>query len=83
MRREGGAAYGGKTIEALVRGDWKLVQDSPFAPLELYRLDRDPRETTDLAAIEKAVFRELSAALRIQVQRGGVIPWQQAGAGRR
>lgn len=32
VRREGGPAYGGKTIEALVQGEWKLLQDSPFAP---------------------------------------------------
>jgi arylsulfatase A-like enzyme len=76
IRREGGAAYGGKTIEALRRGDWKLLQDSPFAPLELYNVATDPKETTDLAGKEKKVFRELSAALRVQVQRGGGVPWQ-------
>ncbi len=33
VRREGGMAYGGKTIEALRQGDWKVLQDSPFAPI--------------------------------------------------
>ena len=42
VRREGGVAYGGKTIDAIRRGDWKLLQDSPFAPLELYNLADDP-----------------------------------------
>jgi arylsulfatase A-like enzyme len=76
VRREGGPAYGGKTIEALVRGDWKLLQDSPFAPQELYNLTRDPQETTDMAAKEPLVFRELAAALRAQIQRGSQVPWQ-------
>ena len=76
VRREGGQAYGGKTIEALRRGDWKLVQDSPFAPLELYHLGWDPGETNNLAAREKKVFGDLSTALREQVQRGGSVPWQ-------
>ena len=31
-RREGGLAYGGKTIEAVRLGDWKLLRNSPFAP---------------------------------------------------
>jgi arylsulfatase A-like enzyme len=76
VRREGGMLYCGKTIEALIRGDWKLVLDSPFAPMELYNLKRDPQETTDLTAKEKVVLRDLAAALRKQIQRGGEVPWQ-------
>ncbi|MCX7824957.1 MAG: sulfatase-like hydrolase/transferase [Verrucomicrobiae bacterium] len=74
--REGGPLFGGKTIEALRRGDWKVVQDRPTSPLELYNLQRDPQETTDLAAKEKTMLRDLSAALRVQIQRGGAVPWQ-------
>jgi len=76
VRREGGNAYGGKTIDAFRRGDWKLLQDSPFAPLELYDLKSDPRETTDLAGKERQMFNLLSAGLRRQLQRGGQVPWQ-------
>ena len=76
VRREGGPAYAGKTIEAFRRGDWKLVQDSPFAPLELFNLASDPQETTNLATKERKVFTDLSASLRQQVQRGGAVPWQ-------
>ena len=77
VRREGGPAYGGKTIEALIRGDWKLIQDNPFQPLELYNLKTDPRETTNLADRDKKVFQELSAALRHRIQQGGQVPWQE------
>jgi arylsulfatase A-like enzyme len=76
VRREGGQLYCGKTIEALIRGEWKLVLNSPFAPLELYDLQRDPQEATNLAAKETAVVRLLTAALRGHIQRGGEVPWQ-------
>jgi arylsulfatase A-like enzyme len=44
VRREGGPAYGGKSYEALIRGDWKLMQNDPYSPLELYNLKNDPQE---------------------------------------
>lgn len=76
VRREGGAEYGGKSYEALIRGDWKLMRNSPFSPLELYNLKEDPRESRDLAASQKRIVNELSAAMRIHIQRGGATAWQ-------
>jgi len=76
VRREGGAEYGGKSYEALIRGDWKLMRNNPFSPLELYNLKDDPQERTDLASSQKKIVNELSAALRRHIQRGGATPWQ-------
>lgn len=78
-RREGGTDYGGKSYEALIRGDWKLLQNDPFSPQELYNLKDDPQETKNLARTHKKEFNDLSAALRVQIQRGGATPWQKPG----
>ena len=76
-RREGGNRYQGKTIDAVIRGEWKLLQNSPFEPLELYNLKRDPKEENNMARKAPKIFNELSTALRAQLQRGGKIPWQK------
>ena len=77
VRREGGRAYGGKSYQALIRGEWKLLQNDPYSPLELYHLGKDPGETTDLSRKEPKIFGELADALRIHIQRSGAVPWQQ------
>ena len=75
-RREGGIRYGGKTIEAVRWGDWKLLQNSPFAPLELYNLKDDPQEQNDLADKNRQMVQRLNHELRKEIQRYGAVPWQ-------
>ena len=77
VRREGGTTYGGKSYEAIIRGDWKLMQNDPYSPLELYNLRTDPKERSNQAATNKKMFNELSAAMRQHIQRGGATPWQK------
>ena len=77
VRREGGSAYGGKSYEAIIRGDWKLMQNTPYSPLELYNLKNDPQEKNDLMGKAPKVFKELSDAMRRHVQTGGSTPWQK------
>lgn len=80
VRREGGPAYGGKSYEALIRGEWKLLQNSPYSPLELYNLKKDPQEKTNVIEQNRRLANELGAALRKHIQRGGEAPWQAPAA---
>ena len=77
VRREGGINYGGKTIEALIQGDWKIIQDNPFGPLELYNLKTDPNEAKNVATEEKQIFQAMAAKLRLHIQHGGKVKWQE------
>jgi arylsulfatase A-like enzyme len=78
VRREGGNMYGGKSYHAIIRGDWKLLQNSPFRSWELYNLRQDPMETHDLADQNPTVVAELATAIRQHIQIAGSTPWQKA-----
>jgi arylsulfatase A-like enzyme len=77
VRREGGPVYGGKSYEAIIRGHWKLLQNDPYSPLELYNLQDDPQEKINVAVTNEEVVGKLSVALRCHIQRGGATPWQK------
>ncbi len=74
VRREGGR-YGGRAYYAVRYGDWKLVQNSPFEPLELYNLADDPAEQRPLGEKHK-MYQELFTALRNHIIEAGAVPWQ-------
>ena len=76
-RREGNQKYMGDSSWAMRRGPWKLLKNVPDGPWELYNLDGDPLEATDLRKKNPQKFNELSKAMRAQIQRGGSVPWQR------
>jgi arylsulfatase A-like enzyme len=76
-RREGGERYMAESTWAMRRGNWKLVKNSPMIPWELFDLEHDPAEKTDLATKNPKKYRELAGAMRKHIQRGGAVPWQK------
>ncbi len=75
-RREGGP-YGGKAYHAIRQGDWKLLQNSPYQPMELYNLKDDPLEKNDRVKTNPEVFKKLNRLLMQHIQEGGKVPWQR------
>jgi arylsulfatase A-like enzyme len=75
VRREGGR-YGGRAYYAARYGDYKLVQNSPFEPLELYNLKDDPMEQNPLGKKHK-MYQRLFTALRNHIIEAGAVPWEK------
>jgi arylsulfatase A-like enzyme len=76
VRREGGGRYGGRAYYAARYGDFKLVQNTPFEPMELYNLADDPREEKPLG--DKHPMRgKLFNALKDHIIQAGAVPWQK------
>jgi arylsulfatase A-like enzyme len=81
VRREGGPRYLGQEYYAAREGPWKLVQNQPFEPFQLYNLDDDPRERSDVIAEHRPIAARLSLALMRHVQEAGRVPWQRPEGG--
>lgn len=79
VRREGNPRHLGKAYHALIRGDWKILQNHPFQPFELYNIKADPQEQDDLASKQPKILQELGLILAKHIQRGGSVVWQAPG----
>lgn len=77
VRREGNMRYQGRDYYAFRRGDWKLIQNSPFAPYELYNIAKDPKETIDLSRKNSGTHRMLIRRLMDHIQQAGQVSWQK------
>jgi arylsulfatase A-like enzyme len=75
VRREGGH-YGGRAYYAARYGDYKLVQNSPFEPMQLYNLADDPQEAEPLDR-KHPIYNKLFTALRNHIIEAGALPWQK------
>ena len=76
VRREGGPQYGGRAYYAARQGDFKLLQNSPFEPMELYNLKDDPKEQKPLAC-KHPMYNKLFTALQAHISQAGAVPWQR------
>lgn len=76
VRREGGA-YGGQEYYALREGNWKILQNTPFEPFQLFDMSKDSLETTDVRKANKPIYDALEKKLRRHIQKAGAVNWQK------
>ncbi len=56
-------------------GKWKIVAKEPDGPWELYDMEKDRTELTDLAAKKPGKVKELSAKWDAWARRAKAVPW--------
>lgn len=77
IRREGGSYFHGRAIAAVRQGDWKLLQNNPDQPMELYNLAADPLEKENLIQSRRDKFKELIPLWQNHLRESGAVPWQK------
>ncbi len=77
IRREGGGGFSGKTSNAVQSGNFKLLQTSPYLPLEMYDLSTDPYEKYNIINNNQPMRQMLNKLMMKQTQSGGSVPWQK------
>lgn len=75
VRRDGGGNRVGMAYHALIKDGYKLMHNSPMEPLELYNLNEDPQETTDLFKKEPKTVHKMISRMEHYIQKGGMTPW--------
>lgn len=80
VRREGwheSRLYIGNDYHAVRKDNMKLLHNDAFAPLELFDLAKDAKETTDLSQKDHPAMKELCRQMQLHIQQAGAVPWQK------
>lgn len=77
MRREGNLKYGGMAYYAARSGNNKILQNTPWEPMQFFNLKEDPYELHPLEKKGNKEYEELFRQLTRHIRQSGAIPWQQ------
>lgn len=76
VRREGNIRYGGQAYYASRYKEYKLLQNTPWEPLQLFNLKEDPAEQNPLNDNSSEIYRTLFRGLMEHIRVAGSVPWQ-------
>jgi arylsulfatase A-like enzyme len=76
VRREGGLQYGGLSYYAARYKNLKMVQNTPWEPVQYFNMTDDQTEEFPLSDHSGDIFRNLFKAWTEHIRRSGAIPWQ-------
>lgn len=75
MRREG-VKYGGQAYYAARYGDFKILQNTPYEPIQFFNIKNDEYEENPLNSSKIKIYKELRLELQEHIRKAGAIPWQ-------
>lgn len=77
VRREGNFRYGGQAYYASRYKEYKLLQNTPWEPLQFFNLGNDPAEQYPLAEHTSEMYKKLFRGMMEHIRQAGAIPWQK------
>ena len=79
VRREGNMSYGGMAYYAARRGSYKILQNTPWEPVQFFDLASDPVEQEPLDASKNfsGIYRQLFISQMEHIRLSGAVPWQK------
>ncbi len=76
VRREGNFKYGGKAYYASRYKNYKILQNTPWEPIQFFDLEKDPKEQFPIEDKSSGHFKQLFTGLMEHIRQAGMIPWQ-------
>lgn len=76
VRREGNFRYGGMAYYATRCGDYKILQNTPWEPIQFFNLKDDPKEQNPISDRNSEEYKKLFKGLMEHIRQAGMIPWQ-------
>jgi len=79
VRREGNMKYGGMAYYAARHGNYKILQNTPWEPIQFFNLAADPVEQKPLNpnADFRDTYRQLFQNQMEHIRIAGSVPWQK------
>ena len=77
VRREGNSRYGGQAYYASRYKGYKILQNTPWEPIEFYNIDSDPKEENQIIDRSSESYKLLFNSQMQHIRASGSIPWQK------
>jgi len=77
VRREGGTKYGGQPYYAARYKNYKMLQNTPFEPIQYFNLQDDEYEMHPLDPSAFEEFSSMRKQLHEHIRLSGEVPWQK------